>query len=84
MRDKIKRKITWRAVMKRANTEGQNEGKHWFLGGKRKEKKEKNVSGASEVRRLHTPYMEEKKVETNRMTQWNNVFYHWSQPHTPF
>jgi len=43
--------------MKRANTEGQNEGKHWFLGGKRKEKKRKrcrwSIRGPTTTHAIH-------------------------------
>lgn len=46
------------------------EGQHSFPCEKRKrKKKEKDVGEASKVQRLHEPYRQGEKVETNQMTQ---------------
>ena len=70
--EKNKWKITWWADMKMWRA------RHEFIGGRRKERKKKDVGDASEVWQLLASYKKKKKAEMNQMTWWNNIFYHQS------
>lgn len=52
--------------------------KHEFLEGK---KKEKAISNASEVRRLHASHKEKEEANMNWMTWHDNIFDHHIQPY---